>query len=395
MEEKDLKEINQAVGELRTLVESKNADAAEVKEKIEKLNKFLDEQEIKNQELVQKMAVEEKAKKELEEKISKLETALARPNLTKGDKNEKSAEVKAFDKLITKGKDYLEPEERKYLRTDSNVEGGFLAPDEYVADILKKITEISPIRKLARIRNTSSKALEIPTRETILTAYWPGEGQTASNSNSTYGENRIPVNRLTAVVPVTVEMLSDAAFNVESEVNMDMAEAFAQAEGAAFVNGSGVERPKGFLYDANITTRNSGLANSYTADSVILLASDLKTGYNPMYGLNRTELAFLRTLKDGSGQYLWVSGIAQGYPNTINGYPYVELPDMENRTTNTRPIVFADFFRGYTIADGVGITMIRDAFSLSNQGQVRFVGYKRVGGQVTLGEAIAVLVCHL
>jgi HK97 family phage major capsid protein len=42
-------------------------------------------------------------------------------------------------------------------------------------------------------------------------------------------------------------MLDDAAFDVEAWLAQEIATEFARAEGAAFVSGSGVNRPKGFL----------------------------------------------------------------------------------------------------------------------------------------------------
>jgi len=48
--------------------------------------------------------------------------------------------------------------------------------------------------------------------------------------------------------------------------------------------------------------------------------------------------------------------------------------------------VYGDFSRGYTIVDGVGLTVLRDPFT--SKGFVTFYTTKRVGGDVTNFDAI-------
>ena len=43
---------------------------------------------------------------------------------------------------------------------------------------------------------------------------------------------------------------------------------------------------------------------------------------------NRQTIGAVRTLKDGIGNYLWMPGLQNGLPNSINGMPYYEFPDM-------------------------------------------------------------------
>jgi len=405
----DEKKTMEAVQELHKLIESKNAETAEYKEKFDKINVELDKQEKSNQEITVKFKEKEKSELELKEKFESLEKIVSRPgNSTDDEKTESKKTLKAFYNVMHKGIDYLRDEARdaknvdvieglKYLRTDNNVQGGYLAPAEYVNEIIKKITEVSPIRNLARVRSTSKGSIEIPSRATLLSAAWVGEGASSTNNNSTYGMEKIPVNKLVANIHITTEMLSDSAFNMEAELTSDTAESFANTEGTAFVTGDGIAKPFGFASDAVLQAAalDSGIANSYDADALIEITGELKTGYNPVFGLNRTEIAFIRTLKDGLGQYLWNPGIAAGIPNTIVGFPYIEMPDMADRGADEYPVVFADFFRGYTIADGASMTVVRDVYTLAADGKIRFITHKRTGGQVTLDEAFKLLKCSV
>ncbi|WP_156445591.1 phage major capsid protein, partial [Sphingomonas sp. CCH9-F2] len=62
-----------------------------------------------------------------------------------------------------------------------------------------------------------------------------------------------PMGELYANPSASQAMLDDALFDVEAWLAGEIAAEFARAEGAAFVNGSGTNRPKGFLQAATST----------------------------------------------------------------------------------------------------------------------------------------------
>lgn len=89
----------------------------------------------------------------------------------------------------------------------------------------------------------------------------------------------------------------------------------------------------------------------------------------------------IRILKDSTNNYIWKQGIAGTVPSTIDGKPYIELPDMPELVAGSCPIMFGDF-RGYRISDRKGITVIRDHLTMASQDMVKILCKKRVGGQV-------------
>ena len=131
------------------------------------------------------------------------------------------------------------------------------------------------------------------------------------------------------------------------------------------------------------------------ADGILTLKHAIKTAYtrNATWALNRTTLGSLRKLKDANKQYIWMPGIALGKPNTIDGDPYVEVPDMPSEGANTYPIAYGDFARAYTLVDRLAMSLQRDNLTQATSGNVRFLFWKRVGGAVTLAEAIRKLKC--
>ena len=140
----------------------------------------------------------------------------------------------------------------------------------------------------------------------------------------------------------------------------------------------------------------TGNAASLSADGVLNICYNLKTAYavNASYILNRASIGAVRTLKDGIGNYLWMPGLQSGLPNTINGAPYYEFPDMPAVGASAYPIAFGDWKRAYTLVDRIAMTFLRDPYTQGASGNVRMWFRRRCGGQVVLAEAIRKLQCH-
>jgi HK97 family phage major capsid protein len=71
-----------------------------------------------------------------------------------------------------------------------------------------------------------------------------------------------------------------------------------------------------------------------------------------------------------------------GAPSQLLGRPIVEMPDMDNIAAGTYPIMFGDL-SGYRIVDRVGLSILRDPYTLGSKSQVRFIARKRVGADLT------------
>tara|TARA_Y100000004_G_scaffold74630_1_gene83841 strand:- start:2186 stop:3397 length:1212 start_codon:yes stop_codon:yes gene_type:complete len=355
----------------------------------EKVDKMADDIS-KMAEVKQNIEIQAKNLEEATAKLEKLETALARPNQSKDA--EVDMQMKAFSTWLRKGE--VDPEERKALYESDDTLGGFYAPAEYVADLIKGVTEISPIRSIARVRSTDRRGIEVPKRTGQFSASFVSE--TASRTETTgytTGMMQIDAHEMYALVDISQAMLEDSAFNLEAEMSTEFAEQFAKAEGTAFVSGSSVGRPQGFTDStAGVGSTNSGSGSALTANGLLDLVYAIKSDYlsNSRFVMNRGTFGSLLKLEDGEGQKIFHVGmtLVGGAPNTILGYPYVLATDMPDIGGSAKPIAFGDFNRAYTIVDRVQMSVLRDPFSQATSGNVRYVARKRVGGAVVLAEAI-------
>jgi HK97 family phage major capsid protein len=384
-------------------IEKKGSADVVTRDKLDRIETSLSKYESLNQKLVQAELAAKNASEtaaDLAAKLNRMGSGKAAPEVDEV-KARANDWMRAVVRSIARGDGALSESERKSLdgvaaemkslSLSPDTLGGYLAPTEYVREIIKGVVEVTPFRAVARTRQTTQKAIQLPKRTGTFSAQWVQEQGTRSETTGlTYGMDEIPTHEMYALVDITNQMLEDAAFNMEAEVRAEATEQFAKAEGAAFLSGSGVGRPFGFLNNASIATVNSGAAAALTADGLLSVYYGIKTDYAraAVWMMNRSTIGQIRRLKDGDGEYLWAPGLAGGVPNTINGAPYVEAADMPDVGASAKPVAFGDFRRGYVIVDRIAMEMLRDPYTQATSGAVRMIFRRRVGGQVVLPEAI-------
>ncbi len=391
-------QIMEGVKSLRDLVHGNHEkSAATVKEISETVDKFLNEQETKNQKYLADVKTAEEKEAETKSRMDALEIELATRTEKTGENYKDSAEYKAIETFAKKGDKGLydlDAELKATLRTDVDTQGGYLVDGELDNVITKLITEISGLRSVSRVRTIGKKTLDMAIRTAIPTAAYEGEAEQGNESNSVYGSESLTAFRLSVTIPITLDMLMDASFNMESEIFSDAAEAFAQKEGNKFILGTNSKQPEGILVNTAVVAgarTGAGASGLLIADDLINLTGDLKTGYNPTYVLNRGTLAFLRTLKSTDGVFLWQPGMNGPIANTMNGFNYVLAQDMPAMASNSLSVAFGDFQRGYTIIDRTGVSMVRDEFTSKKNAIVEFTIHRWNYGKVVVPEAITLL----
>lgn len=365
-----------------------------VEEKLAKVEAELDRLENSNQKLVKSI----NAEKQLNDRLDNIETMLKRPQNTMDHKSIDTT-MQAWETWIRKGDEGLSDEQKmelKALTVGTAATAGNLAPEEYINEIIKIVEEISPVRAVARVRQTSNKEIEVPQKTANFAAAWTAETGTRSETTGyTTALNTIPTHELYARVDISSALLEDSAFDMEAEMNLEFAEQFAKAEGAAFIAGNGTNKPTGITNGSVVASTAAAAAAAIATDDLINLMHDIKTEYtrNAQFMFNRTTLGEIRKLKDTAGQYIFQAGFSgqSGVPNTILGQPYVEAPDVADIAAEAKSVIFGDYGRGYMIVDRLQLSLLRDPYSQAASGNVVYLARRRVGGEVVLAEAMRVL----
>jgi HK97 family phage major capsid protein len=314
------------------------------------------------------------------------------------------AEVKGFvDGYLRQGRET----EVKAVQGTVPADGGYAVPREIDAAIARLLTEVSPIRQIAQVVQVGTAGYRKLVTLGGTASGWASETAARPETGTpSFTEIVPPSGDLYANPAASQAMLDDAAFDLEAWLASEIASEFGRAEGAAFVNGSGTNRPKGFL-TAGTSAQDDGARAFGTlqfigsgdagglGDTIELTLIDmvhkLKAGHRQgaSWVMNSATLAEVRKLKTDDGAFLWQAGIAAGQPDRLLGYPVVEAEDMPDVAANAFPIAFGNFKAGYLIAERSATTILRDPFT--NKPFVHFYATRRIGGQVLDSEAIKLL----
>lgn len=300
--------------------------------------------------------------------------------------------------------------ERKSLNVGTDTDGGYLTTEEMDATIDRVVVKQSAFRQLARVVTIGSSVYEKLVKTSGASAGgWGGE-TTAPSETGTPGWVKLEFTPgdLWAEPRATSRALEDSVMDVEGDLMDEIGLTFADQESQAFIDGSGVNRPKGFLSYTNalnssyawgglgwtVTGAAATFASSNPSDALVDLQHSLKRGYraNANWVMNDATLGVVRKFKDGQGIYLWApSGLQGGIVGQLLGHPVVTDDYMPDLAANAYPVAFGDFQRGYLIVDRRGTTILRDPYTAKPY--VKFYATRRVGGGVTNFEAIKILKC--
>ncbi len=338
---------------------------------------------------------------QLKSRLDAQAVASARPALA-GAKSERSPFVENY---LRKG---LEAGvELKALAGTTDAAGGYAVPEEIDEVIDRTLTAISPIRAIANVVKVGSAGYRKLVTTGGTPSGWVSETAGRPETNTpAFAEIAPPFGELYANPAASQAMLDDAAFDVEAWLAQEIATEFARAEGAAFVKGTGVNQPRGFLaaptsmsFDGvrpfgtlqYVASGAAGAFGSDPQDRLIDLVQALRPPYRQgaVFVMNSSTAARIRKLKTADGAFLWQPGLVSGQPDTLLGYPLVEAEDMPDIAADSLSIAFGNFRAGYLIAERAETQILRDPFT--HKPFVHFYATKRVGGQVSNSEAIKLM----
>ncbi len=278
------------------------------------------------------------------------------------------------------------------LSTSPDTDGGYLVPAEFENRIVAGLEEANVVRSIAKVITTSAER-KIPVAATHSTAQWTAENAAYTESNPTFAQKTIDAFKLTDLVKVSVELLQDSMFDLESYIALEFARAFGVAEEEAFCVGTGTGQPTGiFAENGGTVGVTAGSATAITVDNLVDLIYALKSPYrrNAVFLMKDVTVSALRKLKDVNGAYLWQPSIQAGQPDRLLGYPIYTSPYAPAAEAGSLPIAFGDF-SNYWIADRMGRTVQRLNELYAGNGQVGFIAAERVDGKVILAEGIQLL----
>ena len=341
---------------------------------------------------------------EVKARLDKVARAASRPAMGGAAPAADAPEVKSFvDGYLRLGRET----EVKSLNGVNPADGGFAVPRQIDAAIAARIMKMSPIRSVAQVVQTGSAGYRKLVATTGIASGWVSEAAPRpETATPQFAEIAPPSGDLYANPAASQLMLDDVGFDLEAWLANEIAAEFARAEGSAFVKGTGVNQPEGFLAGTKATAEDgvrafgtmqyigtgnaTGLGTALDTKLIDLIHA-LRPGHRQgaVFVMNSTTLAAVRKLKTADGAFLWQPGMVEGQPNRLLGYPVIEAEDMPDVAGGAFPIAFGNFRNGYLIAERSATRILRDPFT--NKPFVHFYATKRIGGKVLDSNAIKLL----
>ncbi|WP_041181099.1 phage major capsid protein [Mycobacterium canetti] len=278
--------------------------------------------------------------------------------------------------------------------------GGFMIPMGLdPAILLSSSGSTDPLRQMARVIQVVGDVWHGVSSAGVQ-ANWYSEAAEVSDDSPTLGQPTIPNYRGSAWIPFTLEVAEDApAFT--AEVGGLLMDAVQQLTAAAYVNGTGVGQPTGFVEALTGTSEfvvpGAG-GEAVVAADAYALQSALPPRFqaNSAFAANLSTINVLRQEETTNGALKFPS--LQDTPPMLCGKPVWEVSHMTapdpSVTATTYPLVLGDWSR-FAITDRVGATieLVPHVFGENRRptGQRGFFCWFRTGSGMVSRAAFRVL----
>ncbi len=216
--------------------------------------------------------------------------------------------------------------------------GGYLVPEVYANEIIELLYPSTVIYSLgARRLGMSNGNLNIPKVKTGTRAMFVGENRAIPKSAPKFGNLRLSAKKLTALIPMSNDLLRSTNFDNDVIVGQDVTKQMALGVDYGALLGRGGEfQPLGILHNKGVQNIDvTSLDASYASSAGVItaafpnfmVASVLRNNvYADGLGFvfNTSVEQFLKSMRDNVGGFIFAKEMNEN--NTLVGYPY--------RTTN-------------------------------------------------------------
>ena len=285
--------------------------------------------------------------------------------------------------------------------------GGYTVPIDFQTRIIKRLAGLTLIRGRARQQNTSREKVEFPMMRdngndstdrytSPVRVRWVSETPKSLESQYiTFGMTDVTTHTSMADAWISRNLLEDTAFNIESYLEGQFAEAAAFDEDDQFLFGDGIGKPLGIL-PGHINTQGlyevtTGATSApfLTWDKLIHVPYEIPAQYrgSASWIFNRRTVLAIRKLKhEDTGSYYWqpfqYDGGQDGQPSKLLDYSIREHETFSDLANAAYFGLFGDL-SAYQIIDRVGMTVERfvDSYT-ARQNLVCFVMRRRLGGRL-------------
>jgi HK97 family phage major capsid protein len=282
-------------------------------------------------------------------------------------------------------------------------EGGFLIPETLRSELLRVSLETAIVRSRARVIPMETLRVPFPSIDSTsnvssvyggIVGYWTEEGAALTASQASFSRVVLDAKKLTAYTEVPNELISDSAISFQAFIDNIFPEALAFYEDDAFINGSGVGEPLGFLQATaaiEVAKESAQVADTIVWENIVKMFSRMLP-----QSLNRAvwivspdtfpELATMALSVGTGGSAVWLNNGVAGPPMTILGRPVI-VSEKVPKLGDAGDINFVDL-SFYLIGDRQVMSAMSSPHYKFQNDQTAYRIIERVDGRPWLESAI-------
>lgn len=284
-------------------------------------------------------------------------------------------------------------------------DGGFLVPETLRSQLLQIALEMAVVRSRATVVPMESARVPFPMIDSTtnvgsvyggMVAYWGEESAALTDASPKFGRAVLDAKKLTGLSVVPNELLQDSLISFAALVETLWPQALAFFEDNAFMSGTGVGEPLGFLGAGNsagvaVTKETGQTADTIVVENVIkmysrMLPSSLSRGVWICSPEAIPELFTMALSVGTGGGPVMLTNVAGPAPMTIFGRPLI-VSEKAGRLGDRSDLSFVDLSY-YLVGDRQTMTASSSTDWKFGNDQTAFRIIQRVDGRPWLQSAI-------
>jgi HK97 family phage major capsid protein len=273
-------------------------------------------------------------------------------------------------------------------------QGGALIPQDFMADLIELLRASTAVRGANPMEvGMPMGNLTIPRLAGGATAAYQNETDDIAVSQERFDDVNFVAKKLTAMVPVSNDLIRRAPIGVEEVVRDDLVQTIARREDLAFLRGNGTDKgPVGMrslCLPANLITVTAMPATPAPGDqltailagasaAILALQNGMSRMIRPTWIMAPTIARFIATARDQIGGFYFKDEVERGM---FEGYPIrltQQIPTNLVMTTYTKAseIYFVDM-ADFVIADTYNVVVDASDVAAYNDGVAMVSAFQR------------------
>lgn len=296
---------------------------------------------------------------------------------------------------------------RTQLRNDYGsvvpADGGFLIPERLRATLLQVALENAVVRPRATVIPMDSARVPLPMIDETshassvfggVQAFWTEESAPMDDTEASFAQVVLDAKTLTALSYVPNQLLADSIISFAAFINQTLPRAIAWFEDTAYMTGSGVGEPLGWIgcpATVSVAAEGGQAASTIVYENIVkmyarMLPSSLSNGVWIANNDTFPELATMALSVGTGGAPVFISNASEGPPMTIFGRPVIFTEKARGLGT-AGDLNFVDLSY-YLVGDRQTMTAMTSEHIRFNRNQTAFRVVERVDGRPWIQSAI-------